>query len=280
MTAARRVLAALALLALALALGQGGAGASSIRLSALRDGDNCTACAPGAYANVNTTQCSMCEPGFCFDAANCTLCEAGMFQVGANATACDDCEYGYSSGYGSTTCHECQPGSFSGQRGGICEPCGLGAWNIATAQSFCSECAQGTYKSWMGSGTCVDCGIGRYNQRFGAPSFLDCIECPPGSICPNQRNVVPQPCPPLFTSGSASAYCVPAATLVLLVVAVLAALAVSAGLVARHFVRKRRARRSMPTLMDVHAAEETMPIAAGLSSGSLPKARPHVYMGL
>jgi cysteine-rich repeat protein len=115
------------------------------------DGENCTACNPGFYKDVNGS-------------SNCSGCPVNTFNPDASATSIDFCracgEYMVSlkESFVQTAC-KCDIG-YTGEDG-----------------TNCTACINGKYKDIQGNATCTDCRIATYLDYTAAKMAAECKPC-------------------------------------------------------------------------------------------------------
>jgi cysteine-rich repeat protein len=115
------------------------------------DGENCTACNPGFYKDVNGS-------------SNCTGCPVNTFNPDASAINSSSCR----------ACSEHMVAPIQSFKPTACK-CDVGY--TGEDGTNCSACIAGKYKDTVGNVTCTDCEIGKYLVSTAANASAQCIKC-------------------------------------------------------------------------------------------------------
>ncbi|GFO29946.1 fibropellin-1, partial [Plakobranchus ocellatus] len=165
--------------------------------------ETCLTCPPG-FSSRNGQQCSACAPGTYFSSefAGCVACPDNARWVGTGARSEMDCyltcPYGYSSSSGSAPCQICPKNTYSRDRN-TCAACPNTLLTSQDGQALisscrgvceagyyskdglepCTPCPRGFYQSSVQSTTCSECNSDSTTNNIASTSFSDCVDGEP-----------------------------------------------------------------------------------------------------
>mmetsp|Transcript_3749 Transcript_3749/g.4848 ORF Transcript_3749/g.4848 Transcript_3749/m.4848 type:complete len:367 (-) Transcript_3749:60-1160(-) len=177
-------------------------------------GDECEACSPGHFHNLNESDtsdpCLPCASGHC-QKGECPPCPAGTATPEFGSRICPPCTKNTVAPEGSLFCEPCTEGHQPDAQNATCESCPAGYYNNQTAFGSCESCPKGsqslnttsctlcpvgTSNPFAGSPDgCLPCHPGFYLSYQGAENPNDCQVCPSGYFCPSDTTGTPTICP-------------------------------------------------------------------------------------